>query len=107
MKAIVDIAGAQVQVSKGDTVRVPKLSLEAGAELTLTEVLMLSSEGQHTVGKPHVAGAAVKATVQGHGRDKKVIVFKIKRRKNYRRRNGHRQDFTELQIDDIVTATAS
>jgi large subunit ribosomal protein L21 len=104
MYAVVDIAGKQLQVSKGETVRVPRLSIEEGQKHTFTKVLLISDEGQNLVGAPHVNGASVTATVRGHGLEKKVIVFKIKRRKNYRRRNGHRQKYTEIQIDDIATA---
>ena len=103
MYAIVDILGAQVRVSKGDKVIVPKLSIDPGTEQTFSDVLMISNDGKNTIGGPHVEGASVKATVSRHGLVDKIVVFKIKRRKNYRRRNGHRQQFTELQIDDIVT----
>ena len=103
MNAVVKIAGKQVQVDKGLRIRVPKLELEEGAQQEFTDVLLVSREdGETLVGTPTVEGAAVKVTVIGHGRGKKVIVFKMKRRKNYRRRNGHRQDYTEIQIDDIV-----
>jgi large subunit ribosomal protein L21 len=102
MYAVVEIAGRQVRVDKGQRLRVPKLDLEEGAKERFTDVVLVSGEGQTAVGRPHVDGAAVEATVVGHGRGEKVVVFKMKRRKNYRRRNGHRQDFTEIQVDDIV-----
>ena len=102
MYAVVDIAGQQVQVEEGATIRVPLLDAEAGAKQTFTDVLLLRSDAQTHVGSPHVEGASVEATVVGHGRGDKVIVFKMKRRKNYRRRNGHRQDYTEIKIDGIV-----
>ena len=82
--------------------RVPKLQVEEGNSQEFTEVLLVSDEGDTKVGSPTVEGASVSATVVGHGRDKKVVVFKMKRRKTYRNRNGHRQDFTEIQIEDIV-----
>ena len=104
MYAIVDIAGEQVHVSKGETIRVPRLSIEEGQKHTFTKVLLISDEGSNIVGAPHVNGASVTATVRSHGLEKKIVVFKIKRRKNYRRRNGHRQKYTEIQIDDIATA---
>ena len=104
MYAIVDIAGEQLQVSEGETVRVPRLSIEEGQKHTFTKVLMISDDSKNIIGGPHVEGASVTATVRGHGLEKKVVVFKIKRRKNYRRRNGHRQQYTEIQIDEIATA---
>jgi large subunit ribosomal protein L21 len=102
MYAVVKIAGKQVQVNKGDRVRVPKLDAEEGSQHQFTDVLLVSKEGETQVGTPVVEGAAVAATVVGHGRGDKIIVFKMKRRKKYRRRNGHRQDYTEIQVDDIV-----
>ncbi|HCL29060.1 MAG TPA: 50S ribosomal protein L21 [Candidatus Latescibacteria bacterium] len=102
MYAVVDIAGQQFQVEEGAVVRVPLLDLEEGVKQTFSDVLLVRSETDTLVGSPHVAGASVEATVVGHGRGDKIIVFKMKRRKNYRRRNGHRQEFTEIKIDGIV-----
>jgi len=101
MYAVVDIAGQQFQVEEGAVLRVPHLELDEGAQHTLNDVLLVRTDEDTRVGSPHVAGASVQATVVGHGRGDKIIVFKMKRRKNYRRRNGHRQDFTELRIDSI------
>ena len=105
MFAVVEIAGKQMRVEKGATVRVPLLDAEEGSKHSFGDVLLVSGEGKTQVGQPHVGGASVEATVVGHGRDAKVIVFKMKRRKKYRRRNGHRQDFTQLQIDDIAVSS--
>jgi large subunit ribosomal protein L21 len=102
MYAVVDIAGQQVRVEEGAVVRVPHLDLEEGAKQTFTDVLLVRSDNDTHVGSPHVSGASVEATVVAHGRGEKVIVFKMKRRKNYRRRNGHRQDYTDLKIEGIV-----
>ena len=102
MYAVVKIAGEQVRVEKGQRLRVAKLQAEAGNAQQFTEVLLVSGEGDTKVGSPTVEGASVSATVVGHGRDKKIVVFKMKRRKTYRNRNGHRQDYTEIQIEDIV-----
>ena len=102
MYAVVKIAGKQVQVNRGGRVRVPKLDLEEGSQHQFTDVLLVSNEGETQVGTPLVEGAVVEATVVGHGRGEKIIVFKMKRRKTYRQRNGHRQDYTEIQVDDIV-----
>ena len=104
MYAVVEIAGHQVRVDKGQHLKVPKLDLQEGASHQISEVLMLGDTDRTQVGQPHVEGAAVQATVLGHGRGEKIIVFKMKRRKTFRRRNGHRQDYTEIRIDDIVAA---
>ena len=103
MYAVVKIAGEQVRAEAGKRIRVPLLALEAGTQQDFTDVLLLSSgDGEMHVGAPTVEGAAVRGTVVGHGRGKKIVVFKMKRRKGYRRRNGHRQSYTEILIDDIV-----
>jgi len=102
MYAVVEIAGHQMRVDKGQHLKVPKLDLQEGASHQISEVLMLGDTDRTQVGQPHVEGAAVQATVVGHGRGEKIIVFKMKRRKTFRRRNGHRQDYTEIRIDDIV-----
>jgi large subunit ribosomal protein L21 len=104
MYAVVRIAGKQVRVDKGLRVRVPKLGLEEGTRHRFTEVLLVTENQQTRVGQPLVEGAAVEATVVGHGRGEKIVVFKMKRRKKYRRRTGHRQDYTEIQVEDIVLA---
>ena len=104
MFAVVDIAGKQLRVDKGQRVRVPKLDFEEGSTQRFTDVLLVADDGDVRVGTPHVDGAAVEGTVVAHGRGDKVIVFKKKRRKKYRRRNGHRQDYTEIVVDEIVTA---
>lgn len=103
MFAVVDIAGSQVRVEKGRTLRVPKLASKTGAQERFPKVLLVSDAGKTSTGKPFVEGAAVEATIIGHGRGEKVIVFKMKRRKKYRRRNGHRQDFTEIRVDEITS----
>ena len=102
MYAVVKIAGDQIMAGKGFKVKVAKLDLDEGTQQVFPDVLLISrDDGQTLIGKPTVEGAAVKATVLSHGREKKVIVFKMKRRKTYRRRTGHRQSYTEIQIDDI------
>ena len=103
MYAIVETGGKQYRVSEGETLRVDRVDAEEGAELTLDKVLMVGGE-QVAVGTPYVQGAAVRAQVVRHGRDRKIIVFKMKRRKNYRRKRGHRQAFTELRILEVRAA---
>jgi large subunit ribosomal protein L21 len=100
MYAVIKTGGKQYRVSEGSRLRVEKLSGEAGAKLEFSEVLMLGGE-KLTVGKPFVSGAKVIAEIVTQALDKKVIVFKIRRRKRYRRRAGHRQPFTELKITSI------
>ena len=102
MYAVVNIAGHQVKVDKGQRLRVPRLQVEEGSIQEFTDVLMVSGEGETKVGSPTVEGASVSATVVGHGRGDKIVIFKKKKRKKYRRRTGHRQDYTEIQVENIV-----
>jgi large subunit ribosomal protein L21 len=101
MFAVIRTGGKQYKVSSGDVIRVERLAGEAGQAVQLDEVLMLDDAGTTTVGTPLVAGAAVTAEVVAQDRGPKIIVFKKKRRKNYRRKKGHRQDLTVLRITDI------
>lgn len=104
MYAIVDIAGKQFKVSKGDSIRIPKISGDVGKDVEFEKILMLSDKGKVSVGQPVVEGARVKAKIDGFGRDKKVVVFKMKRRKGFRVSRGHRQDYTEITIKSISQA---
>ena len=101
-QAIVKTGGKQYRVEPGAVLRVEKLSADVGATVELEDVLLLGKGGDAKVGTPNVDGAKVTATVKSHGRGKKVIVYKFKRRKNYRRKQGHRQAYTELQIGEIT-----
>lgn len=100
MYAVIRTGGKQYRVSQGDTLRVEKLPGEVGSAVTFDEVLMLGGE-KVAVGKPLVAGAKVNAEITAQDRAKKVIVFKMRRRKNYRRKRGHRQWYTEVKITGI------
>ena len=102
--AIVETGGKQYRVSVGDTLAVELLPVEAGADVTLERVLLLSGNGATRVGTPTVAGAAVTARVEDHYRGKKIVVFKYKAKKRYRRRLGHRQSLTRLTITGITGA---
>lgn len=102
MYAVVNIAGHQVKVDKGQRLRVPRLQAEEGSTQEFTDVLLVAGDDETKVGSPTVEGASVSATIVGHGRGDKIVVFKKKRRKKYRRRTGHRQDYTEIQVEDIV-----
>lgn len=100
MYAIVKCSGQQLKVAKGDTIVADRLAGDVGSKVSL-EVLLLGDGDKITVGTPLVAGAKVEAEVVEHKRGKKVIIFKMKRRQNYRRRKGHRQDQTVLKITGI------
>lgn len=101
MYAIFRTGDKQFRAEPGQTVRVPSLDADVGDTVTLEDVLVASGDDGVNVGAPTVAGASVKAEVIGHGRGEKIIVFKWKRRKNYRRKQGHRQGYTEIRIEEI------
>ncbi len=101
MISIVEQSGFQYKVSEGDTIHVPLISAEKGDEITLDRVLLVGEGEDVKVGTPEVEGAEVKAKIIDHGKDKKVMVMKKKRRKDYKKRNGHRQDYTQIQITSI------
>ena len=101
MYAIFRTAGKQFRAEPGKKLHIPTLAAEPGAKLTFDEVL-LGSDGQHVkAGTPVIPGAKVTAEVVRHGKDRKIVVFKFKRRKNYARKQGHRQRFTEIRIDAV------
>ena len=102
MYAVIESGGKQYRVEEGATLRVELLDAAPGAEVTLDRVLLVSDGDRVTVGAPVVKGAAVRATVLGHDRAKKIIVFKYKPKAHYRRKQGHRQHFTALRIDKIT-----
>ena len=102
MYAIFRALGKQFRAEKGKTLRLPRMDAEAGAKITFDEVL-LSSDGETIrAGTPLVPGARVEAEVVGQGKEPKIYVFKFKRRKNYRRKTGHRQRYTEVRITDVT-----
>jgi large subunit ribosomal protein L21 len=101
MYAVIKTGGKQYRVAEGQTLRVEKLPGGAGDKVTFSEVLLVGGDAPK-VGRPLVAGAAVAAEITGQDRGKKIVVFKFRRRKNYRRKNGHRQPYTELKITGIT-----
>ena len=103
MYAVIQTGGKQYRVEPGKTVLVEKLAGDAGAKIVFNEVLLVSSGdgGSVTVGKPLVAGAKVTGEIVEQGRGEKLVVFKFRRRKNYVRKNGHRQDYTAVKIAAI------
>ena len=103
MYAVIKTGGKQYRVSQGDTLRVEKLAGNRGDKVTFDEVLMIGG-GALKLGRPLVPGAKVVATIVEQDRDKKIIIFKFRRRKNYRRKAGHRQPYTALKIESILGA---
>jgi large subunit ribosomal protein L21 len=101
MYAVVRTGGKQVRVEPGARVRVEKLAGEVGETIELDDVLLVGGEGDLKIGTPVVEGAKVVGTITAQGRHPKITVFKMKRRKGYRRKQGHRQDYTEIQVDSI------
>jgi large subunit ribosomal protein L21 len=102
MYAVIKTGGKQFKVTEGDTLKVEKLSTEVGKALNLNSVLTLVDGDKVTIGTPIVKGASVDATVISHGKGDKVKIFKMNRRKGYRKSQGHRQGFTEIKIDKIA-----
>ena len=101
MYAVIKTGGKQYRVSAGEKVRVETLDAAVGSEVVLDQVLMVADGDKVTLGKPLLAGAAVKATVVAHGRGDKVRIFKHRRRKHYQKHAGHRQNYTEIRISGI------
>ena len=99
--AVIRTGGKQYRVTPGELLRIESLEGEPGSQVEFSEVLLTSNEGTIQVGRPTVAGARVVAQSVEHGRERKILVFKKKRRKGYRRKRGHRQAFTAVRVQDI------
>ena len=104
MYAVIKTGGKQYRVQSGEKLKVERIEAEVGSEIGLDQVLMIADGETLHVGRPLVAGAKVAATVVSHGRHDKVRIFKMRRRKHYQKHQGHRQNYTELQIGSITTA---
>jgi len=102
MYAVVRTGGKQYRVSAGDSIDVEKLPYDVGEQIELDEVLLVSNGGDAQIGKPLVPGAKVKATVTRQAKGRKVVIFKFRSSNRYRRKKGHRQQYTRLRIDEIV-----
>ena len=105
MYAIIESCGKQYKVAEGDVVFFEKLDAEEGKKITFDKVMLVSEDGKVQVGNPYVKGVKVEGKVVAHGKAKKIIVFKMKAKANYRRRYGHRQPYTKVEITSIKTAT--
>ena len=104
MYAIIESCGKQYKVAQGDVVFFEKLDAEEGKKVTFDKVILVSEDGKVQVGNPYVKGVKVEGKVVSHGKAKKIIVFKMKPKKNYRRKQGHRQPYTKVEITEIKTA---
>ncbi|WP_428268183.1 50S ribosomal protein L21 [Haliangium sp.] len=102
MYAVIQTGGKQYRVSAGQTVTVERLAGEVGDSVEFDDVRLVAKDGSVSVGTPQIEGAKVTGKIVEHGRGTKLIVYKFKRRKNYRRRNGHRQGFTTVEIGDVL-----
>ena len=101
MYAVIQTGGKQYRVSSGEKLKVEQLAADVGSQITIDDVLMVADGDKVSIGKPLLKGAKVTATVVEQGRDDRVKVFKLRRRKNSKRTQGHRQNYTEIQVDKI------
>ena len=102
MYAVIKTGGKQYKVSAGEKLKIESIVADVGSEIVLDQVLLVADGEKVTAGTPLVPGAAVKATVVSHGRGEKIEIFKMRRRKHYRKTQGHRQNYTEIQINGIT-----
>ena len=102
MYAVIKTGGKQYRVSAGEKLKIESIPAEVGAEIVLDQVLLVADGETITTGTPLVSDAAVKATVVSHGRGEKIKIFKLRRRKHFRKTLGHRQNYTEIQINGIT-----
>ncbi len=103
MYAVLKSGGKQYRVKEGESIRVETLPAKVGSAVSFAEVLMLGEGESARIGEPYIAGARVNATVVSHGRGEKAKIFKLRRRKHYQKTQGHRQSYTEVRIDGIVS----
>jgi large subunit ribosomal protein L21 len=101
MYAVADINGFQYRLEKGQVLKVPTCDVEVGGKISISNVLLIADGEKTVIGNPFVGGSIVEATVKSHGRGEKIFIFKKKRRKDYCKKTGHRQNYTEILIDSI------
>ena len=104
MHAVIKTGGKQYRVVTGEKLKIEQIPADVGTEITLDQILMVGEGESVQIGTPFLTGASVKATVLSQGRHDKVTIFKMRRRKHYQKHQGHRQNYTEIRIDDIVAA---
>ncbi len=104
MYAVIKTGGKQYKVATGEKIKIEQIAADVGQEITIDQVLAIGAGADLTIGTPLVAGATVVATVLAHGRHDKVRIFKMRRRKHYQKRQGHRQNFTEIRISAVNAA---
>jgi large subunit ribosomal protein L21 len=102
MYAVIKTGGKEYRVSKGDLIRVEKIGGNVGDQVTLNDVLMVSKDGETQLGTPHLANVVIQGEIVQETKGKKVLTYKMKKRKNYRRFKGHRQTYTYLKVNDIA-----
>lgn len=102
MYAVLKTGGKEYRVSKGDLIRIERIEGNVGDQVTLNDVLMVSKEGETQVGTPHLANVVIQGEIVQETKGKKVLTYKMKKRKNYRRFKGHRQTYTYLKVNDIA-----
>ena len=103
MYAIIEACGRQYKVKEGDIIFFDRLENDEGTKITFDNVLLISENGKTKIGEPTIKGAKVEGIVIGHGKDKKILVFRYKAKKNYKKTKGHRQCYTKVQIEKITT----
>lgn len=101
MYAVIKTGGKQHKVAEGEILKVEKLKASEGEPVDITDVLLIEKDGEVTLGSPFIEGAKVTAKILRHGKEDKVTIIKMKRRKDYRKKQGHRQNFSEIQIEQI------
>ena len=102
MYAVIKTGGKQYRVASGEKITVEQIAADGGQEIVIDQVLAVGNGAELKVGTPLVSGASVKATIVAHGKHDKVRIFKLRRRKHYQKRQGHRQNYTELQISAVL-----
>jgi len=107
MYAIINISGKQYKVIEGNKLRIPLQAGESGEKLSYEDVLLINSDGNIQVGEPNLSGAKVTVKILNHGRERKILVYKKKRRKGSQRKNGHRQWYTDVEVEKIEISSAA
>ena len=103
MYALVEILGKQYKAEKGNILKIDKIKKDKGEKIEFESVLLISEKDEVKVGTPYIKGVKIKAQIEDHGKYAKILIYKFKRRKNYRRKRGHRTQFTTIRITDIVS----